>query len=57
MKLLKSADVPDLIKTVKAKKLPTQALKAISSRFVLEEGQLKLKQPVEELQKEAKDIF
>ena len=57
MKLLKSADVPDLIKTVKAKKLPTQALKAISSRFLLEEGQLKLKQPVEELQKEAKDIF
>ena len=47
MKQLKSADVPDLIKTVKSKKLPVQALKAISHRFSMVEGQIKLKQPVE----------
>jgi len=47
MKQLKSADVPDLVKTVKSKKLPVQALKAISNRFTLSEGHIQLKQPVE----------
>jgi len=35
MKKLKGCDVPDLIKTVKAKKLPKEALKTISARFTL----------------------
>lgn len=35
MKKLKSTDVPDLIKTVKAKKLPKEALRAIAPRFKL----------------------
>jgi hypothetical protein len=35
MKQLKGYDIPDLIKTVKAKKLPKEALKAILGRFQL----------------------
>lgn len=35
MKKLKSTDIPDLIKTVKAKKLPKEALRAIAPRFKL----------------------
>jgi hypothetical protein len=35
MKQLKGYDVPDLIKTVKAKKLPKEALKTIINRFQL----------------------
>lgn len=35
MKQLKGYDVPDLIKTVKAKKLPKEALKTILNRFQL----------------------
>lgn len=37
MKKLKGLDLPDLIKTVKAKKLPKEALKAVLPRFKLEE--------------------
>ena len=33
MKKLKSTDVPDLLKTVKAKKLPKEALKAVTNKF------------------------
>lgn len=33
MKKLKSTDIPDLLKTVKAKKLPKEALKSILSKF------------------------
>ncbi len=33
MKKLKSSDIPDLLKTVKAKKLPKEALKSILSKF------------------------
>jgi hypothetical protein len=33
MKKLKSTDIPDLIKTVKAKKLPKEALKSIIGKF------------------------
>jgi hypothetical protein len=42
MKQLKSHDVPDLIKTVKAKKLPKEALKSILSRFTLDGEKLQL---------------
>ena len=47
MKKLKSADIPDLIKTVKSKKLPVQALKAISDRLHIVDGKIQLKQSVE----------
>ena len=47
MKKLKSADVPDLIKTVKSKKLPREALRAIISRFKLNDGKIELVGPVE----------
>ncbi|MCB0368049.1 MAG: hypothetical protein KDD45_01090 [Bdellovibrionales bacterium] len=47
MKKLKAADVPDLIKTVKAKKLPSQALRAIASRFSIADGKLQLTTPVD----------
>ena len=40
MKRLKGSDVPDLIKTVRAKKLPKEALKAIVGRFKMNEGKL-----------------
>ena len=33
MKKLKSTDLPDLLKTVKSKKLPKEALKAIVDKF------------------------
>lgn len=57
MKKLKAADVPDLIKTVKAKKLPPQALKSIFHRFKLTEGKVELASSVEELKNESKTIF
>lgn len=57
MKKLKAADVPDLIKTVKAKKLPKEVLKTIAPRFKLTEGQLELACSVEELKGESKTIF
>ena len=46
-----------LIKTVKAKKLPNQALKTIASRFKLNDGQIELTLPVEDLKKEAATTF
>ncbi len=49
MKKLKSADIPDLIKTVKSKKLPREALRAILNQFKLNEGKIELARPVEEL--------
>ncbi len=36
MRTLKSVDIPDLIKTVKSKKLPKEALKTILSKFVFD---------------------
>lgn len=57
MKSLKSADIPDLIKTVKSKKLPVQALKTITSRFQIVDGKISLKKSAEELKEEAKTIF
>jgi hypothetical protein len=49
MKKLKSSDVPDLIKTVRAKKLPKEALKTILSRFKLNEGKAELSETAESL--------
>jgi hypothetical protein len=46
MKKLKGSDVPDLIKTVRAKKLPKEALKAILGRFKLTEGKIELNDSV-----------
>lgn len=56
MKKLKSLDVPDVLKDVKAKKLPNQALKTILSRFKLTEGELQLAEPIEELKKQAQEL-
>ncbi len=49
MKKLKSLDLPDLIKTVKAKKLPKEALRTILPRFQLEGDKLNLIESVETL--------
>lgn len=49
MKKLKSLDVPDLIKTVKAKKLPREALRGLLVRFKLEGEDLSLNEPAEKL--------
>lgn len=42
MKTLKAYDIPDLIKTVKAKKLPKEALKTILGKFTVKEDKLEL---------------
>lgn len=52
MRKLKSLDVPDVIKSVKSKKLPKEALKAILQRFKLD-GEIELKEPVETLKSQA----
>jgi len=57
MKKLKSADIPDLIKTVKAKKLPKEALKTILSRFRLNDGKIQLVETIDILKTESKTIF
>jgi hypothetical protein len=57
MKKLKTCDVPDLIKTVKAKKLPKEALKSILNRFKLNEGKLELVDNTNSLKEEAKKAF
>lgn len=41
MKKLKGFDIPDLVKTVKSKKLPKEALRSITGRFKLN-GEQKL---------------
>lgn len=56
MKKLKGYDVPDLIKTVKAKKLPKEALKTISSRFKLNDNKAELAEPSDKLREEAEKI-
>ena len=57
MKKLKGIDIPDLVKTVKAKKLPKEALKAITTRFKLNEEKLQLVQPADKLKEDANKIF
>jgi hypothetical protein len=57
MKKLKSSDVPDLIKTVRAKKLPKEALKAIIGRFKLNEGKVELNESIENLKAESATVF
>jgi hypothetical protein len=57
MKQLKGYDIPDLIKTVKSKKLPKEALKAILPRFTLNGEQLQLVDSTENLKAESKKLF
>jgi hypothetical protein len=57
MRKLKGADVPDVIRTVKSKKIPNQALKIILNRFKIEDGKVVLVQPLEEIKKEATVTF
>lgn len=57
MKQLKGFDVPDLIKTVKSKKLPKEALKAILGRFQLNGEKLELVQPTAALREESKKLY
>lgn len=57
MKKLKALDVPDLIKTVKSKKLPKEALKAITGKFSLDSDKLVLVEPAGKLKEEAAQIF
>ena len=49
MKKLKSLDLPDLIKTVKAKKLPNEALRSVLSRFQLNGESLTLVESADSL--------
>lgn len=58
MKKLKSTDIPDLVKTVRAKKLPKEALKAIINKFEFDsEGKIKLVGAVEDLKAESNANF
>jgi hypothetical protein len=57
MKQLKGFDIPDLIKTVKSKKLPKEALKTILSRFKLNGEKLELVESTEALKAESKKLF
>ena len=57
MKKLKGCDIPDLIKTVKAKKLPKEALKTISARFKLNEDKVELVEASDKLREEAENIY
>jgi hypothetical protein len=57
MKQLKGYDIPDLIKTVKSKKLPRETLKTIVNRFKLVGEKLELVDPIENLKAESKKAF
>jgi len=58
MKKLKGFDIPDLIKTVKSKKLPKEALRSIGGRFKLNEPKkLELADNAENLRNEAKKLL
>ena len=56
MKKLKSLDLPDLIKTVKSKKLPKEALRTILPRFALDGDKLNLVESADSL-KETSEIL
>ncbi len=53
MKKLKSLDLPDLVKTVKAKKLPKEALRTVLPRFQLDGDKLTLVESAENLKESA----
>ena len=57
MKVLKGYDIPDLIKTVKAKKLPQGALKSILNRFKLNEDKVELVDPIDKIKEESAKTF
>lgn len=57
MKKLKGYDIPDLIKTVKAKKLPREALRSIAGKFKLNEDKIELVESPEKMKEDAKKTF
>ena len=57
MKTLKGCDIPDLIKTVKAKKLPKEALKAIAPKFKFEGDKLVLAETPEKIKEDALKVY
>ena len=57
MKKLKSLDVPDLLQSVKNKKLPKEALRGVLNRFKEEGGNLELVESAEELKQAARKEY
>ena len=57
MKALKGYDIPDLIKTVKSKKLPKEALKAILPKLKFEGDKLVLNETVDSLRTGSTKLF
>lgn len=57
MKKLKGYDIPDLVKTVKAKKLPKEALKSITGKFKLNGENVELVDSADKIKEEAQTIF
>ena len=57
MKKLKSLDLPDLVKTVKAKKLPKEALRTVLPRFKLDGEKLELVESADSLKETAVKEF
>jgi hypothetical protein len=57
MKKLKGLDIPDLVKTVKAKKLPREALKSILGKFSPSSDGLVLNCSPESLREESRQIY
>lgn len=53
MKKLKSLDLPDLVKTVKSKKLPKEALRTVLNRFTIVDDKLELVESAETLKQNA----
>jgi hypothetical protein len=57
MKKLKGLDIPDLLKTVRAKKLPREALKSILNKFSPSSDGVVLNCSPEKLKEESRQIF
>ena len=57
VKKLKSLDLPDLITTVKSKKLPKEALRGVLGRFKLNEDKIELVESVDTLKENATKEF
>lgn len=57
MKKLKGLDIPDLIKTVKAKKLPKEAIRSILPKFKLNGDKVELTESPEDLKEQASKVY
>lgn len=57
MKKMKNSDIPDLIKTVKAKKLPREALKGILNKFSVTNNQITLNYSAENLKADCSGLY